>query len=167
MKFCSYNHIERLFKNEGIANAFCWSSMAFRFSIPPITNCIECNTVTSISITNAHPRSRLLDFLSRPEALGTAVGLDASTEDKEDKKLEEEEASSEEKDAQKHILRFTNASFSWHHSSPPVLRDLNFSLPAGQVTMVIGQFSCIWFFWSSLAFQEAPAVARALCCQLF
>ena len=100
--------------------------------------CLSVFPVTvPIFIKGFVSRSRLLSFLCRPEAQGTAVSLDPSTEFQEDEKLEEEEEE-EGKEKGQFVLRLCDASFSWHHTSPPVLRGISLALPTAGLTIVIG-----------------------------
>ena len=103
-----------------------------------------------------------MSFLCRPEALGTAVSLDPSTEFQEDEKLEEEEEE-EGKEKGQYVLRLCNASFSWHHTSPPVLRGISLALPTAGLTIVIGHSIIFTLPATTLSPQAALAAARPPC----
>ena len=104
-----------------------------------------------------------MSFLCRPEAQGTAVSLDPSTEFQEDEKLEEDEEE-EGKEKGQYVLRLCDASFSWHHTSPPVLRGISLALPTAGLTIVIGHSIILILPPSPPCPQAAQAAARPPCC---
>ena len=89
---------------------------------------------------------RILAFLAKPEAMGTSIALDTSTQNDEDEKLVKEDEDNPENIPEdtfnlkrKHILKFSNASFSWQKGGTPVLHNLNLTIPNGSLTIIYGK----------------------------
>ena len=104
--------------------------------------CLSVFPVTvPIFIKGFVSRNRIKVFLEKQEALGTYIALDTSSQADEDDRLVKED---DEEDPQAvsfkriHILRFTEASFSWQKGNESVLHNLNMTIPDGELTVITG-----------------------------
>ena len=108
--------------------------------------------------------------------MGTSIALDTSSQNDEDEKLVKEDEDNPEDTQEdtfnlkrKHILKLTDASFSWQKGGSPVLHNLNLTIPNGSLTIIYGKVTKILYqiIAQITISKDRPEVGKLHCCQQF